>query len=139
MNRDFEKYQVSLKILLERDKKFLFLRNTKDDHLDLPGGRIDNIEGDIPLEKILIREVKEELGSKVKYKIGKPIAAHYRKSANRKVPVFVIVYEGKYISGSIKLSPEHSSYFWASVDDRLKRSDFCDMEEYQAFKRFLGE
>jgi len=58
-----EVYHVALKILLRKGNKFLFLRESLRKRWDLPGGRIDRNEGKTPFEKIIEREVQEELSS----------------------------------------------------------------------------
>ncbi len=69
----FATYQVGLKILLKKEDKFLFLIDSSTGFLDLPGGRIDEIEHETQLTEIIAREVNEELGENIKYKLGKPI------------------------------------------------------------------
>lgn len=137
MKRDFENYQVALKLLLRKGNKTLFLKDTYNQGWDLPGGRIDNVEDKTPLEQILIRELNEEIGDGVKYTIGKSVF-QYRKFFQRKTPVFVVVYEGKYISGDIKISSEHNGYDWLDMENyKFKSIDFFDKGEYEAFKNYF--
>ena len=144
MKRDYGVFQVGLKILLRKGSRVLLLRMNDDDQwLDLPGGRIDNVEYKAPLERIIAREVKEELGPKVKYVLGMPLfhfrRARRQKGANPKF-VFLVIYDAEWVAGEIKLSFEHSAYEW--VDPRkyvLKRSDFGQDEEYRAFKKYFSQ
>lgn len=139
MKRDYGVFQVGLKILLRKGGRVLLLRDDKG--LDLPGGRIDNVEYGTPLEKIIAREVREELGPKLKYVLGKPLF-HFRrvrrlKGANPR-HVFLVVYDARWMAGEVKLSFEHSEYAW--IDPKtytLKRSDFGQEEEYRALKKYL--
>jgi len=71
IKKAYATYHVGLKILLKREDEFLFLTNNIGKRFDFPGGRINDIEYDIPLIKIIEREVREELGEKVRYKLGK--------------------------------------------------------------------
>lgn len=105
---------------------------------DLPGGRIDNVEDKTPLLKVLDREVKEEIGRKVKYLVEKPIFQYRRFHPKSKLPILVTVYEGQYLSGEIELSFEHSSYHWLEPQKHnFDLKDFDNKEEYLAFKDYL--
>ena len=131
-------YHVALKILLRKGNRFLFLRESVEKRWDLPGGRIDRDEGKTPLEKIIEREVREELGPHIRYKLGKLVLQYRRFVGERKVPVFLNVYEARYISGALRLSPEHTSYHWIEPGKiRLKEKDFLSKEEYLTFKNYF--
>lgn len=137
MKRDYGIYHVALKVLLKKGNSFLFLR-TDSGKLDLPGGRIDNVEAETPLAKILAREIREELGSKIRYKVNRPIFQYRGYFAPRKIYIFMTVYDGLYISGDIMVSAEHASYEW--IDPKMRRlqnKDFFNNEEYQAFKNYF--
>lgn len=144
MKRDYGIFQVGLKVLLRKGSKVLLLRMNDDDRwLDLPGGRIDNVEYRAPLEKIIAREVREELGPKLKYVLGKPLFCFRRLRRGKNLNpayVFLVVYDAEWIAGDINLSFEHSSYEWVDAKKfRLKRSDFGQEEEYGAFKKYFVE
>ena len=139
MKRDYAIYQVGLKILLKKGSSVLFLTITDKEHyLDLPGGRIDNVESNVPLEKILAREIREELGPSVRYLLGQPVFQFRRFVPSRNIYNFLTVYEGEYISGKVKLSFEHSSFKW--IDPKayhFKKTEFMNQEEYLAFKKYF--
>ena len=144
MKRDYGVFQVGLKILLRKGSRVLLLRMNDDDQwLDLPGGRIDNVEYTVSLEKIIAREVREELGPKVKYVLGRPLFCFRRarrpKGAHLRF-VFLVAYDAEWKAGEIKLSFEHSAYEW--IDPRkyvLKRSDFGQEEEYRVLKKYFSQ
>lgn len=142
MTKNYATYWVAFKMLLEKDGKFLFL--TVADKilgfslLDLPGGRADENEGVVPIKKILEREVREELGNNIKYKIGEPIFQYRRYNPIKTIYNLITVYEGKYISGSIKLSFEHTKYQWLDPKKyKFKEKEFYTKEEYKAFKNYF--
>jgi len=138
MKRDFATYQVAFKILLKKGNKFLFLRTSKGDFWDLAGGRADNVEGKTPLKKILSREVREELGSEIKYKLGRIIFQYRRYNKSRKIYNLITIHEAKYISGKIKLSNEHRSYEWINpAKFKFDRNDFFNAEEFSVFKDYF--
>lgn len=140
MKPDYATYHVALKALLKKEGEILFLTFGSQKHLDLPGGRINTNEDSVPLQNILAREIKEELGKNVRYKLGKP-AFQFRRffTKNRKkVSVFITVYEAEFLSGSIKLSFEHNGYAWISLKTLVpQQKDFSHKEEYLSFKQYL--
>ena len=138
MKKNYAVYWVAFKILLRKGNKILFLRCSGGGTWDLPGGRADSDEGKVPLKKILEREIKEELGNKIKYRIGNPAFQYRRYSAKKKIYNLLTVYEGKYVSGSVKLSSEHNAYEWINPKlYKFKEKDFSNKEEYKAFKEYF--
>ena len=140
MKKDFAIYWIAFKILLQKGNKLLFLIDSDQHFLDLPGGRADNNEGKVPLLKILQREIREELGKRVKYRIGEPIFQYRRYNKRKKIYNLITVYKGKYVSGPIKLSFEHDSYQWLDPKKyKFKREEFHTQEEYQAHVEYFNK
>jgi 8-oxo-dGTP pyrophosphatase MutT (NUDIX family) len=137
--REYALYHVALKILLKRDNTFLFLRpRGSEEQFDLPGGRIDNVEHEMLLEEVLAREVREELGDNLKYKLGKPLFQFRRHFEDKNWHIFITVYEADFLSGDIELSDEHSSYEWISQNEfTYTENNFFSREEYLAFKKYF--
>ncbi|MCX6764167.1 MAG: NUDIX hydrolase [Candidatus Nealsonbacteria bacterium] len=138
MKKDYGIYHVGFKILLKKENKFLFLRSANKKYWDLPGGRADNTEYKKPVLKILEREVREELGNKIRYKIGDMAFQSRRYFPKRKTYTLSTVYEAKYLSGEILISPEHSGYEWINPKTyKFKEKGFFCKEEYLAFKEYF--
>lgn len=138
MKRDYANYHVGLKVLLKKGNKVLFLTDAPMQKLDLPGGRIDNVEHEVPLSKIIAREVREELGKTVKYKLGLLLFQYRRHVVSRNLHIFITVYDATFLSGTIKLSPEHSDYRWVDPKKfKITSKDFFHKEEYRAFKKYF--
>ncbi|MDP3995558.1 MAG: NUDIX hydrolase [bacterium] len=140
MKRAYAMYHVGLKVLLKKGDEFLFLTDAVGKHFDLPGGRIDDVEHTTPLTEVIAREVGEELGEDVAYKLGKPAFQFRRHLESKGWHVFLTVYEAEYVSGKIELSAEHSSFQW--INPRkvgLKEEQFFHKhkEEYFAFKKYF--
>ena len=132
-------FQVSLKILLRNDKNVLLTRGSEGD-IDLPGGRIDVGEENMPFEDVVAREITEELGKDVKFRLGPILFINRIDRSKYERWVLHIVFDAEYISGDIKLSDEHTSYKW--VDRRLyqiSKKDFHaeDQEKYETFKAYF--
>jgi len=140
MKKNYAIYWVAFKILLEKSGKFLFLTASDRGLLDLPGGRADKNEGKLPIKKILEREIKEELGNDIKYKLGRIIFQYRRYNQIKKIYNLITVYEAKYISGLIKLSFEHTEYQWLDLKKyKFKEKEFYTKEEYKAFKDYFKD
>jgi ADP-ribose pyrophosphatase YjhB (NUDIX family) len=91
MLEEIAKYHVGLKVLVKSGDKYMLLRSSADNTIDLPGGRINENEADSQIDKIIAREVKEELGGDFKFKIGKPIITFRRFLSHINLKVFVVV------------------------------------------------
>ena len=138
MKRAHGIFHVGLKVLLKRGSEVLLLR-ADNGGLDLPGGRIDNVEYAKALGKIIAREMREEIGP-VKYQLGQPLFHYRRYLKDRDVYVFCAVYEAEYLSGTIRLSSEHTSYAWIDPHTvRLNSKDFRDKEAYRTLKQYFKE
>lgn len=134
----YANYHVGLKVLIKKSDKFLFLIDTDKQALDLPGGRIDETESGVSISEVIAREVEEELGKNLKYRLGEPII-QYRRHLKSGANVFITIYSAKYLSGKIKLSHEHSDFQWICPKKfDFKLEDFGYEEEFLAFKKYFG-
>jgi 8-oxo-dGTP pyrophosphatase MutT (NUDIX family) len=139
MKGEYGIYQVAFKILLRKENQVLFLKDAEGKHWDWPGGRIDKGEENIPLKKVLKREVEEELGN-ITYKLEGPLFQYRRYFDPHDIYILITVYDAEYISGEIKLSSEHKSSHWIDPRNfRFNASDFWHPEEYEAFMEYLKE
>lgn len=113
------KLQVGVKILIEYQGRYLFLRRAQSfqsgpQKWDIPGGRIEPEES---LEEALAREVKEETGLVVD-KVDKIISAQDIFVKDAGVHVVRLTYLGT-ASGDIKISDEHDGFRWMARDEVL--------------------
>lgn len=138
-------YFVAVKVFLLNNGK-LFIFKDGFGKWDLPGGRIRENEFSKPLERILARKMKEELGSSVKYRLGKP-AVFMRHERMELLPngkkerrrIFAIGYEAEFIGGAIKLPSHHTKYLWVSLKNFQPQKYFTGgwlkgVEEYLRLK-----
>lgn len=121
-------YFVAVKALL-RDGNKILLTHDIWNQWDLPGGRIKKDEFQKPLESVLERKIKEELGDLIKYRIGEPKTffrveriEHLESGGEMTVRIFGIGYEVEYLGGEIKLGNHHDRMEWFDIDD-LKPED----------------
>ena len=111
-------YFVAVKALVKKDNQLLITHDIFGSW-DLPGGRIKKDEFKKPLEEVLQRKIKEELGDKFKYIIGEPsiFFRHERKEQgiDRLVRIFAVGFEVKYVSGDVVLGKNHDKYQWVDL------------------------
>jgi ADP-ribose pyrophosphatase YjhB (NUDIX family) len=112
-------YFVAVKLLLEKDGK-LFIFKDKWNDWDLPGGRIRKDEFEKPLEEIIKRKMKEELGDDIEYKVGKPIVffRHERQEVTAEkqiVRIFAVGFEATLEKGESQLGDHHIEMKWVDI------------------------
>jgi len=112
--------QVSIKGLLCRDNKVLFLK-TQTKKWEMPGGRVDYGEN---IDDTFYREMREEAGFE-NVKMGDLINSW--SFVNEEINHHFIIFDFEIFTdeNKIKLSDEHTDYKWVSVDEFEK----MDMRE----------
>jgi len=118
VNEPKDTYFVAVKVLL-RDKGKLLITHDVFGSWDIPGRRIKPDEFEVPLEEIVARKMREELGPNVTYKLGNPVVffRHERieRSTNEPVRIFAVGYEADYVSGEVTLGGNHDKSEWVDV------------------------
>ena len=145
INKDL--YYVAVKLFLERDGK-LFVFKDKWNDWDLPGGRIRKNEFEAPLEQVIERKMKEEVGEEVKYTLGKPIVLmrHQRVEQqtgdgdNPTVRIFAVGYEATWEEGEPRLGDHHIEMEWVDINTFKPENYFAGgwlagVKEYLEIKR----
>ena len=136
-------YFVAVKIFLEKDGKFLIIKDNFGDW-DLPGGRIKKDEFEAPLESIIARKMKQEIGGAIHYEIGKPLLflRHERVEAsegNPTVRIFAVGYPAMWIGGEVELSERHTEMLWVdpktfNPEEYFKGGWLKGVQEYLAIR-----
>lgn len=115
---DKDLYFVAVKLLLRQGDKLLITHDVFG-AWDIPGGRIKKDEFEAPLESVIERKIKEELGPEVKYRLDEPkvFFRHERKEQKlgEMVRIFAIGYEAEYLGGEIQLGDHHDKFGWVDV------------------------
>lgn len=111
-------YFVAVKVFLEKDGK-LFIFKDGFGKWDLPGGRLKADEFETPLEDVVKRKLKEELGD-IKYTLGKPVVfmRHQRienAPGNPTVRIFALGYQATLGEGEVKLPSHHTQSLWIDL------------------------
>lgn len=147
MNNSDQKdvYFVAVKIFLEKDGKFLVMKDSFGDW-DLPGGRIKRDEFETPFEDVIARKMNQEIGTDLKYGLGKPVVfmRHERieDSTKELVRIFAIGYQAAWISGEVKTSDRHNNILWADQktfrpEDYFKGGWLKGVRDYMKIKTLL--
>jgi ADP-ribose pyrophosphatase YjhB (NUDIX family) len=139
-------FQVSLKIILKNKKgEILVLAMPKNSSMagfyDVPGGRINSDELKMSYEKIFKREVAEEVGKSVKYRlIKRPVSIsrhpYFSAKFQKEMYIIFIFFEATYLSGKIKTSSEHIGYQWLKLDKK-NVSKYFARGLYEGFKNYF--
>lgn len=118
-------FQVSLKVIMKNNQgKILILKNINSSSMpgfyDFPGGRISESEISEDFATNMDREIKEEIGSELEYKINnKPVSSsihnYYSKTHGKTIHVLWLFFEAEFVKGDIKISDEHLEYKWIKL------------------------
>jgi len=128
-------FEIGVRAIIMKDGKVLILKRASGnirsaDKYDLPCGGVERGEN---MEDALNREILEETG--LKAEIGpllsisdseKDYASDEENESNIKVFRKLIIYLAFYKSGEVKLSDEHQSFEWLSIDEAIEKFDKKD-------------
>ena len=115
-------FQIGVKSLIKnKDGKFLITKGRSYNYWDIPGGRMDKDES---IQDTLKRELKEELGIKVKM-LGLHIAVISKikiKAGKDLVGLMLLIYDCKLPAGVRLVSrPEYDEFKWVDKKEIIKR------------------
>ena len=140
-------YFVAVKLFL-RDVDKLLISHDVYGAWDLPGGRIKPDEFDVPLQDIIARKMREELGENLRYELEDPRiffrVKRIEQSTDTEVKIFAIGYEANYLGGDIHLGQSHDTFEWVDIRT-FKPGDYFEggwlkgVEEYLKIDRAAQE
>jgi 8-oxo-dGTP pyrophosphatase MutT (NUDIX family) len=113
-------YFVAVKLFL-RDGDKLLITHDIFGSWDLPGGRIKKDEFEKPLESVIARKTREELGPDVQYELGKPhiffrVEREEHGLDGQLVRIFAVGYDAVYKGGKVQLGDHHDKMEWVDVN-----------------------
>lgn len=116
---DKDLYHVAVKLLLRDDDNLLLIHDIFG-AWDIPGGRIKPDEFETPLEDIIERKMREELGDNIRYKLGSPkvffrVEREEHGLNGQKVRIFGIGFEADYLGGEVQLGDHHDQLYWMDI------------------------
>lgn len=119
------KLQVGVKLLIEGDGEYLFIRRSKSfksgpQKWDIPGGRIEDSE---PLHEALVREVREEVSLELD-DTKRLVAAQDIFALEKDIHVVRLTFIGS-AQGQVSLSDEHDAYRWMTLS-KIKNEKYVD-------------
>jgi 8-oxo-dGTP pyrophosphatase MutT (NUDIX family) len=141
-------YQVSLKVFLKNSAgQVLVLKTPKEGSYqgfyDLPGGRIDADEFQLPFIEVLYREIREEVGNVDCLIKEKPVSLgrHFVPKGPLRdddMQFLYVFFEGEYRGGDIEISPEHTDYEWMDLKD-IPLEDYFMSGVLEGARGYLAE
>jgi 8-oxo-dGTP pyrophosphatase MutT (NUDIX family) len=112
-------YFVAVKLFL-RDGGKLLITHDIFGSWDLPGGRIKKDEFEAPLESVIERKMSEELGTDVRYELGKQKVffrvERLEHNTQEMVRIFGIGYAAIYLGGEVRMGEHHDQMEWVDVN-----------------------
>lgn len=136
---DYAYFQLAMKGLVFFDGKLLVLR-THTNQYDFPGGRMDRSELSVPHVDILHREIQEELGTDITYRVGDVafVSRRHYTMHGQDNHVILLYYRLELEGGKVVLSDEHTAHEWMHPKDILAHPDkFISSFEYEQFSRYF--
>jgi 8-oxo-dGTP pyrophosphatase MutT (NUDIX family) len=148
MSRPHGIYQVSLKVFLKNSAGQVLILKTPEEgsyqgFYDLPGGRIDADEFQLPFTEVLYREIQEEVGG-IDCLIGdNPISLgrHFVPKGPLRdddMHFLYVFFEGEYRGGDIQMSSEHTDYEWVDLKT-VSLDDYFMSGILEGVRGYLGE
>ncbi len=123
-------YFVAVKVFLQNSEGKLLITKDKFGDWDIPGGRLRDNDFNVPLEEVVARKIKEELGE-ISYKLGEPAVfmRHERDEIlstgeREKRRIFAIGYKAEYLGGDLKLGGNHEKLEWVDLNNFIPEDYF---------------
>jgi len=142
---DKDTYFVAVKALLRNGHDLLITHDIYG-QWDIPGGRLRSDDFDVPLEAVLERKLREELGDDLRYTLDAPCVffRHERSEQGldgRRVRIFAVGFEADFLGGSIKLGPHHNRHLWVDAATFPADEYFVDgwLEGLRTYQQHLRE
>lgn len=117
MPRAIQTFEVSLKAFIVREGRALLVRESDSGFWELPGGRIDVGEEWDTHDRILAREIAEELGLEFRVELTDLAVTWTRRRPTDGVFQFIVGRICRHAGGEPALSTEHDELAWLGPGD----------------------
>jgi 8-oxo-dGTP diphosphatase len=121
-------YVVAVAAIIFREGKVLAMRRAATK--DAGAGLWETLSGRVPLAEepleTVRREILEESSLEVEVE-PQPFAVY--QASRKDLPMMVIVYRAKHLSGEVILSEEHDAYAWLTPKEFAERSTLAKLVE----------
>lgn len=129
MQQEKDTYFVAVKVFLVDDNdQLLIIKDIYDDGWDIPGGRLRIMDFDTPLEEVVERKMREEVGEDVQFDLGEPVVfirhERFERASNDRRRIFAVGYQAKYLGGDIALGAYLREYKWVPLKDFVPEDYF---------------
>jgi len=114
-------YQVSVKAIIRREDGRVLGLNGRvggafEGFYDIPGGRIEESEFAVPFHVVIQREVAEELGPNIRFRLSDAPVAVGRHQSKQGQRVLYVFFEGVIDTADVALEVSHEHVGWAWLD-----------------------
>jgi 8-oxo-dGTP diphosphatase len=125
---DTQLYVVAVAAIIFREEKILAMRRAATK--DAGAGLWETLSGRVPLGEEPLESVKREILEESNLTVEvepQPLTIYQAK--RKDLPMMVIVYKAKYLSGEVILSEEHDAYAWLTPEKFAERSTLTKLVE----------
>jgi 8-oxo-dGTP diphosphatase len=125
---DTQLYVVAVATIIFREEKILAMRRAATK--DAGAGLWETLSGRVPLGEEPLEAVKREILEESNLTVEvEPQPFTIYQAKRKDLPMMVIVYKAKYLSGEVILSEEHDAYAWLTPEKFAERSTLTKLVE----------
>jgi 8-oxo-dGTP diphosphatase len=125
---DTQLYVVAVATIIFREEKILAMRRAATK--DAGAGLWETLSGRVPLGEEPLEAVKREILEESNLTVEvEPQPFTIYQAKRKDLPMMVIVYKAKYLSGEVILSEEHDAYAWLTPEEFAERSTLTKLVE----------
>jgi 8-oxo-dGTP diphosphatase len=125
---DTQLYVVAVAAIIFREEKILAMRRAATK--DAGAGLWETLSGRVPLGEEPLEAVKREILEESNLTVEvEPQPFTIYQAKRKDLPMMVIVYKAKYLSGEVLMSDEHDAFDWLTPEEFAERSTLTKLVE----------
>jgi 8-oxo-dGTP diphosphatase len=125
---DTQLYVVAVAAIIFREEKILAMRRAATK--DAGAGLWETLSGRVPLGEEPLESVKREILEESNLTVEvEPQPFTIYQAKRKDLPMMVIVYKAKYLSGEVLMSDEHDAFDWLTPEEFAERSTLTKLVE----------